>query len=137
MPNNANIRSPITLFGNGRSGTSVLYRAFSQHPDVEGCGESANLTFTTWRALEQISGLTRYGKIADKDYGADAGDLVRQAYLAILPTETREWAHKPIGLPRIHRDFPGVEPDSEDFVAWYWTVFDRSFPESRNLALLR
>jgi hypothetical protein len=137
MPNKENIRSPITLFGNGRSGTSVLYRAFSQHPDVEGCGESANLTFTTWRALEQISGLTRYGKIHTKDYGADASELVRQAYLAVFPSAKKDWMHKPIGLPRIHRDFPDVEPDSDEFVDWYWTVFSRSFPDSRNLALLR
>jgi hypothetical protein len=137
MPNSANIRSPITLFGNGRSGTSVLYRAFSQHPDVEGCGESANLAFTTWRALEQISGLTRYGKIHKKDYGADAAELVRQAYLTVFPSEKREWMHKPIGVPRIQRDFLDIEPDSDEFVDWYWMVYSRSFPDSRNLALLR
>lgn len=137
MPNRENIRSPITLFGNGRSGTSVLYRAFSQHPDVEGCGESANLAFTTWRALEQISGLTRYGKIEKKDYGADAAELVRQAYLTVFPSDKKEWMHKPIGLPRIHRDFLDIEPDSDAFVDWYWTTFSRSFPDSRNLALLR
>ncbi len=137
MPNRENIRAPITLFGNGRSGTSVLYRAFSQHPDVEGCGESANLVFTTWRALEQISGLTRYGRIEKKDYGADAAELVRQAFLAVFPSGKKEWMHKPIGVPRIHRDFPDVEPDNDAFVDWYWTVFLRSFPDSRNLAILR
>jgi hypothetical protein len=137
MPNKDNIRSPITLFGNGRSGTSVLYRAFALHPEVEGCGETANLIFTSWRALEQISGLTRYGKIESKDHGADAAELVRNAFLAVLPSEKKEWMQKPIGLPRIYRDFPDVEPDSDMFVAWYWTAFRRSFPESRSLAILR
>ncbi|HWA90310.1 MAG TPA: sulfotransferase [Rhizomicrobium sp.] len=137
MPNKDNIRSPITLFGNGRSGTSVLYRAFSRHPDVETAGESANLIFTTWRALEQISGITPYGKIEKRDYGVDAAGLVRHAFLAVFPSEKKQWMHKPIGLPRIHRDFPDVEPDSDVFVEWYWTVFRRCFPQSRNLAILR
>lgn len=137
MPNKENIRSPITLFGNGRSGTSVLYRAFALHPEVEGCGETANLIFTTWRALEQISGITRYGKIESRDYGADASEMVRNAFLAVLPSEKKEWMQKPIGLPRIYRDFPDIEPDSDRFVEWYWTAFRRSFPESRSLAILR
>lgn len=137
MPNPNNILSPITLFGTPRSGTSVLYRALTEHPDVEGGGESANLVFTTWRALEQISGVTRYGKIALKDYGADGARLVQQAFLTVFPSEKKEWMHKPIGVPRIHADFPGTEPESETFVQWYWMVFSRSFPQSRNLAILR
>ena len=137
MPNKDNITSPITLFGINRSGTSVLYRAIVEHPSVDGCGESASLIFTTWRALEQISGLTRYGKIDSKDYGADAAVLVRRAFLKVFPSDKTEWAQKPIGVPRIHRDFPGVEPHSDAFVEWYWTAFRRSFPRSRNFAILR
>ncbi len=137
MPNPGNIRSPITLFGIARSGTSVLYRAFTEHPLVDGCGESANLAFTTWRALEQISGLTRFGKIETWDYGAVASELVRQAYLTVFPSDKAEWMHKPIGVPRIQRDFKDIEPDSDAFVQWYWTVFLRSFPQSRNFAILR
>ncbi|HEY1836994.1 MAG TPA: sulfotransferase [Rhizomicrobium sp.] len=125
------------MFSNGRSGTSVLYRAFSLHPGVDGCGESANLAFTTWRALEQISGITRYGRVETKDFGAEAAQLVRHAYLTVFPSDKKEWVHKPIGLPRIHRDFPGAEPDSDEFVDWYWNVFSRSFPDSRNFAILR
>jgi hypothetical protein len=137
MPNLRNIESPITLFGYGRSGTSVLYRSFALHPDVDTVGESANLIFTTWRALEQISGLTRYGKIEKKDYGADAAQLVRQAFLTVFPSDKNQWMHKPINTPRILRDLTDGESDSDTFVAWYWNVFTRSFPASRNLAVVR
>ncbi len=137
MPNPQNIEAPITLFGNGRSGTSLLYRALVLHPDVDRTGETANLIFTTWRALEQISGRTRYGKIGNIDHGADAAKLVRQAFLTVFPSDKREWLQKPIGLPRIYGDFPGIEPDSDAFVAWYWQAFTRSFPASRNLAIIR
>ncbi len=101
MPNIRNIESPITLIAHSRSGTSVLLRAFGLHPDVEAVGETANLVFTTWRALEQISGLTRYG---NADCSADAAVLVRNAFLHAFPSPKRHWMHKPIGVPRIHRD---------------------------------
>jgi hypothetical protein len=35
----------------------------------------------------------------------------------------------------VQRDFPDM--DADEFVAWYWTVFSRSFPGSRNLAIVR
>ncbi len=136
MPSPANIHAPITLFGSPRSGTSVLYRAFAYHPDIDAAGESAGLIFTSWRALEQISGLTRYGRMEKKDFGPDAAGLVRHAFLTVLPSDKKEWMHKPIGLPRIYRDFV-EEPDSDEFVGWYWSVFRQCFPQSRNLAIVR
>jgi Sulfotransferase family len=132
MPNIRNIESPITLIGHGRSGTSVLLRAFDAHPDVEAVGESANLIFTTWRALDQIAGLTRYGRA---DPAADASVLVRNAFLQVFPSPKRHWMHKPIGVPRAWRDFAADDPDG--FVAWYWRAFDASFPGARIFSVLR
>ncbi len=132
MPNLRNIESPITLIGHGRSGTSVLLRAFDAHPDVEAVGESANLIFTTWRALEQIAGLTRYGR---REVDVDASVLVRNAFLHVFPSPKQHWMHKPIGIPRVWRDFAADDPDA--FVAWYWRVFHASFPGARVFTVLR
>jgi hypothetical protein len=135
MPNSENIRAPISLIGYGRSGTSVLFRAFAAHPGVDAVGESANLIFTTWRALEQISGITRYGNIDAKDYAEDAAGLVRNAFLNIFPSDKPYWMQKPIGIPRVHREFKVTE--SEEFVEWYWKVFTNSFPNSKNFSVVR
>jgi hypothetical protein len=126
------VDSPISLIAHSRSGTSVVFRAFSLHPEVEAVGETANLIFTTWRALEQISGLTRYGR---NDCSADASVLVRNAFLLAFPSPKRNWMHKPIGVPRIWRDFS--DDDLDSFVVWYWRVFQQSFPNSRTFSVVR
>jgi Sulfotransferase family len=135
MPNAANITAPITLFGYGRSGTSLLFKSFLARNDTDCVGESANLIFTTWRALEQVSGLTRYGKIESKAYQADAAGLVQSAFSRIYPSERKYWMQKPIGTPRIMWDFNAEE--QKTFPEWYWMVFNSSFPDARKFAIVR
>lgn len=136
MPNITNIKAPISLIAHGRSGTSLLFKAFAARNDMDCIGEAGNLVFTTWRALEHVSGLTRYGKVEDPDvYGRDAGALVRKAFLTIYPSEREKWMMKPIGTPRIMWDFPGNDWDA--LADWYWTVFNTSFPQARKFSIVR
>lgn len=136
MPNRTNIKAPFSLIAYGRSGTSLLFKAFSARNDMDCTGETGNLIFTPWRALEQVSGITRYGKADDpKVYGREAGAIVRKAFLTVFPSEKEHWMQKPIGTPRIMWDFDAKDVDS--FVEWYWTVFNRSFPQSRKFSIVR
>src|SRR5881392_2281706 len=91
MPNESNIGSPISLVAHGRSGTSLLFRAFGKLADVDCVGETANMIFTTWRALDQIAGITRYGVIPNPHYKQDAARLVRNAFLQIFPSEKKDY----------------------------------------------
>ncbi|MFD0979794.1 sulfotransferase [Tropicimonas aquimaris] len=136
MPNIQNIKAPVSLIAHGRSGTSLLFKAFAARGDMDCVGEAGNMVFTTWRALEQVSGLTRYGKVENPDiYGRDAGALVRKAFLTIYPSEREHWMMKPIGTPRIMWDFSSKDWDA--FAKWYWMVFNTSFPQARKFTIIR
>ncbi|MGB0659658.1 MAG: hypothetical protein ACPGNV_05705 [Mangrovicoccus sp.] len=135
MPNPSNIKSPISLVAYGRSGTSLLFKAFQQCGNIDCLGETANLVFTSWRALEHIEGLTRYRGFNEGHYQKDAGRLVRNAFSSVFPSEHELWMHKPIGTPKVLWEFPQNKID--EFVDWYWMAFNNSFPESRTFAVIR
>lgn len=135
MPNRNNITAPFSLIAYGRSGTSLLFKAFAARSDMDCTGETGNLIFTSWRALEQISGITRYGKIEEMDYRVDGAKLVRGAFLNIFPSDKPLWMQKPIGTPKMMWDFPSGDLDG--FIDWYWMVFNSAFPKARKFSIIR
>jgi hypothetical protein len=132
MPNANNIYNPITLIAYGRSGTSLVARSIARNTDVELVGETANLIFTPYRSVEQITGLTRMLDESSTEVGAE---ISRFAFLKAFPSDKPEWIHKPIGIPRIFWEF-GYH-NAEHFISWYWMVLSNIFPNSRNFSIVR
>lgn len=124
MPNWRNIRGPITLIGNGRSGTSLISQLFSHHPDGTYVGETANLIHTVYHALDNSLPGNKKEEIPD---------VIRGSFNYLYPSKEEFWFHKPIGIPMAHNYFP----DRDEFHKWYWTVFDKVFPHASYFTVLR
>lgn len=124
MPNWLNIYSPITLIGNGRSGTSLISQAFRAHTDCVYVGETVNLIQSTYYSL--ASSLPQPRK-------SDIPDIIRGIFLHLYPTKKKFWFHKPIGIPIIYKNFP----NDDDFCNWYWNVIDLVFPHASYFTVLR
>jgi hypothetical protein len=138
MPNAANIDSPIVLIGAGRSGTSLVSKIFDLHPDCVGVGETANLIFGPWRAVE-LSSASIAPLVEHDAWVAEAeraGRVVRQTFLTCFPDDRAHWMQKPIGVPKAVSDRFDDEL-SPEAAAWYWQVLTTSFPRARCLAILR
>lgn len=141
MPNTDNITRPITLVSFGRSGTSLAFNIMGAHPEVDACGETAPLLFGTWRAAERENNVIRpdpeLGQGGDHDLRC--GKAVRGAFLGMFGGDERpRWLHKPINVPypisvRERRD-PGR---FEAACVWYWRALKTSFPDGRNITILR
>ena len=139
MPSPQNITSPITLIANGRSGTSLLMNVLRAHPDVTPTGETAQIVFGVWNAVERARGVIR----PDPELGgpeahdARCAKAVRAAMLATFPeADTPRWMQKPIGLPWVLNHLPGA-PDAAARGAWYWNAFSTSFPDAQVITILR
>jgi len=124
MPNWSNILCPISLIGNGRSGTSLVSQVFSAHPDITYIGETVNLIQSTYYSI--ASGLPKRKK-------ERIPELIRNIFTHLYPTKEKYWFHKPIGAPIIHSNFK----DIDQFCEWYWKVFDRVFPHASCFTVLR
>ena len=124
MPNTSNISSPFTIVGNGRSGTSLLSKAFNAHPDCFFAGETVNLIHSVWTAL--ASSLPEKKK-------AEIPDVIRHQFLRLYPSNQKYWMHKPIGVPIVVRFYN----DEEEFFDWFWDVIDQVFPQAKYFTVLR
>lgn len=124
MPNWKNIRGPITLIGNGRSGTSLVSQIFSHHPDGAYIGETANLIHTVYHALDNSLPLDKKNEIKG---------TIRGSFNYLYPSKEEFWFHKPIGIPMASNYFS----DREAFRQWYWTIFDEVFPDAEYFTVLR
>ena len=124
MPTPKNITKPITLIGNGRSGTSLVSKVLSAHPDCFFAGETVNLIHSVWRSLECSLPANRHTAIPE---------TLRRQFLYLFPSKQRHWMQKPIGIPIISRTFG----DESDFYDWYWEVPDQTFPDARFFTVLR
>jgi len=138
MPNPENVTSPITLVSFGRSGTSLIADAFSRHPQFSTAGETANLIFGAWQAVELanpvISASIEGGRYVTGD--SRATRVVREALLTTLPSDRPRWFQKPIGVPvALSNKFPDDQWD--EAATWYWKVFSQSFPDARYFTILR
>ena len=124
MPNEANINRPFTIIGNGRSGTSVLSKAFSAHPDCLFAGETVNLIHSVWKSLESSLPPKKLAQIPE---------AIRRQFLFLFPSPKKYWMHKPIGVPIVVRFWE----DEEEFFDWFWEVLDQVFPQAKFFTVLR
>ncbi len=124
MPQNENILAPITIVGNGRSGTSLLSALFRLHSECSFVGETVNTIHGIYRALQTSLPPNRHGEIAE---------FVRHAFLHLYPTKTIRWMQKPIGVPVVHTTFS----DEDEFIGWFWQVMEEVFPNACYLTVLR
>jgi len=139
MPTRGNIRRPITLLGQGRSGTSLTQRILGAHPDVDIHGETASLLWGVWYATAP-GGEEPLRAVPRQRQRQKSGRVVRAAFLAAHPPRSdppaAEWMHKPIGYPWAAA-LIARNRSPEIAAAWYWTVLAKSFPQSRNITILR
>jgi|GEM_PF-3033210 len=138
MPNRSNIDAPITLVGFGRSGSSLLSNVFGRHPDFQFVGETTNLIFGSWYAVEYSAGnipalQERYRFVPEDER---AGRVVRETFLTCFPDSRRYWFHKPIGVPTtVVARFDQTQ--WSDAAEWFWKVMHISFPKGKFFTLLR
>lgn len=138
MPHPGNITAPVTLVSFGRSGSSLLADMFERHPDFSSAGETANLIYGTWRAVEAsipvMPLLAEDGRLVTNE--TRAARVVRQALLSAVPSPRPRWFQKPIGVPT---GLPQLFGDNrwDEAAAWYWKVLRESFPEARYFTVLR
>ncbi len=141
MPNLSNIQRPITLIAPGRSGTTLIGNLFARHPEFCSVGETVNLIFGAWHAVElaqlTVTSLPQnfHGgvPVTDDDLAAR---LARQACLTCYPDDQPRWFHKPIGIPAALGYKFGPRFQSE-VATWYWKVMRMSFPDAKYFTILR
>lgn len=139
MPNPDNITAPIGLVGAGRSGTSLLSQVFQRHPDFQFCGETVNLIFGTWHAVElsgpSIPPLLEEGAWVEDD--ERAARAVRDVFVRCLRSDEPRWFQKPIGNPIAFRMKFGEDYDRDAAGSWYWRVLRTCFPDARWFSVVR
>lgn len=125
MPNTANITAPITIVGNGRSGTSLISQIFHAHPNCHYVGETVNLIHSVSHAMTCSLPESRW---------PDVPDAIRGHFLQFFPSPASRWMHKPIGVPvtiNFYRD------REDEFLDWFWQVLEDVFPDACYLTVLR
>ena len=140
MPNVKNIGAPINLIAHGRSGTSLIQSIFANHPAFDICGETSPLVFGVWHSTERLEGIVRWDPTlqGNQDFRLRCGKAVRGATLETFRNpKKRFWMQKPIGIPWVwgilgHR---GLSEDEK--ISWFWEVLAYSFPEGKNITVLR
>lgn len=141
MPNNANIKRPITLISYGRSGTSLAHNILAAHPDVDGCGETGQMLHGVWDGSQRLKGVVRPDlKLGpDVDHRERSAKAVRKAFLSFFnDPDKKEWVHKPINVPQTIREPQRANPARMKRAGEaYWDAMAFSFPKSRNITILR
>ena len=139
MPNAQNVDAPIVLVGSGRSGTSLVSSLFDLHPDVRFVGETTNLIFEIWSAIDEMVGIVPPLITDGEPIGHQelAARVVRQTFLTCFPDDKLQWMHKPLGVPKaVSERFPSLD-QWDEAAEWYWSGLSRAFPGGVFFALLR
>lgn len=138
MPNTRNVCEPITLLAHGRSGTSLMHRIFESHSQFDVIGESCELIFGTWGAIERTKGIIRgqydNGVLVPFEERCIRG--VRQVLITVCYSEHPRWMQKPIALPSTYPEGT-IRTNVQLFGSLYWRVFKLVFPYARYFTILR
>jgi len=134
----AKIESPITLVGLGRSGTTLIERAFASTSSVCSCGETGGIIFGTYAGA-----LDSYFHSPGLRYDSRelfAADVVRRLFSSLFNiSEASHWFHKPAGIPKMI-SWPNYKSKNDRFefpTQWYWETLDAVFPNARYITVLR
>lgn len=134
----ADIGAPVTLIGLGRSGTTLIEKAFSSCMDVCSCGETGGIIFGTYAgAMDSYFDSPNLNYETRETFSAD---VVRKLFQSLFPiSEAEHWFHKPAGIPKmIPWEAYRVQADRFEFpTTWYWNTFDAVFPRARYITVLR
>jgi len=139
MPNPDNSDSPITLLSYGRSGTSLTMSIMRAHPDVLACGETGQMIFGVWQAMERVRGVIRPDPVLGGTEAHDArcGKAVRAVFEATFPDEGQpRWFQKPINTSATFRQAMSGR-SAQKKGDWYWNVLNTCFPNGQTLTILR
>jgi Sulfotransferase family len=139
MPNQDNIEAPVTLVSFGRSGTTVVSNVFEKHPEFSSVGETSNLIFGSWRAVEASAGTTPPSSQVNPGLSKEEriSRTVHQVFLTFLPDERPRWFQKPIHVPEVLSSILEDENLWADAADWYWKVMRSVFPNAQYLTTLR
>ncbi|WP_112320402.1 sulfotransferase [Oceanibium sediminis] len=141
MPNASNIKRPMTFISYGRSGTSLAFNILAAHPDVDGCGETAQMLHGVWDGSQRLKGVVRPDRELgpDVDHRERSGKAVRAAFLSFFDNPDKpHWVHKPINVPQTIRPQQQAKPHGMRRAGEnYWDAMRYSFPDSTNMTILR
>jgi hypothetical protein len=131
-----NVESPITLIGNGRSGTTLIEACLNLHPQIQTLNETGGIIFGLAAGACESYVPAKEKFASNEDF---AGFAIRQTLLSIEPTERPYWFHKPIGIPKLidWRWQQGARTVSNFPVEWYWKVLMAAFPSGKFMTCLR
>ena len=132
MPNELNIKSPITLISYGRSGTSLISNIMGMNSDVHFVGETASLAFFTALGLEVSKDIVDSNV---PDLTVKSSECIRLLFLHLFKSEKARWFQKPIGIPEAFNTLHYKTEDEQN--VWYWNVLKEAFPEAIYLTVLR
>lgn len=135
---NDEISSPISIVSYGRSGTSLLSWVLGNHPDVDFIGETAQMVFWTWLAVEQSHTVVRTNgdkpQAVTRESAVFCGEAVRSVFRGLFPSTKKYILQKPIGMPEA---FWYLKLKKIECAAWYWNALNHSFPDGKFLTILR
>lgn len=139
MPNPSNIERPIAFLGLGRSGTSAITEIMSHHPQIDNVGEVSPVIWDICEGVRLANMNMRHptpreGSLSRSSLAASA---VRGFFLGNYHSERSSWVMKPIGPISRVRDRFASRASDEEFLDWYFGVFDDCFPEARIYCLVR
>jgi hypothetical protein len=132
MPKKDNLLSPLTLIGNGRSGTSLVLKMFEKREDTFVVGETANMIHSVWDSLSRSLPSCRIPD-AEKTHKQIYQQSVRSTFLRAFNTEHDFWFQKPIGVPSVRAFYK----NDEEFITWYWETFKAVFPKAKCFSVIR
>lgn len=136
----ADLLSPITLVGIGRSGTTLLENVFKSCEDVYATGETGGLIFGTYIGSEASFFHSPILDYSNREVYKSS--VVRALFDKLFPINDnnyKHWFHKPAGIPKFipWKQYREESDNSEFPVTWYWHVMNEVFPNSKYICVLR
>jgi len=136
----ADIEAPITLVGIGRSGTTLLEKAFQASEQTNSIGETLGVISGTYSGA--LDSFFYSKKCTYTNQTSFARSVVHNLFDSLFDVSNgkyEHWFHKPAGLPKmISWERYRVASDSTAFpTRWYWDMFENIFPRAKYLVVLR
>lgn len=144
MPSFSNVQSPISIYGVGRSGSTLLQSIFHHLGWIQACNETIGLVMGAWSGAH-FSPLASDVEAVGHGKHITAMRAVHGALINALPSAKGGWIQKLSGVPNNFVWEPFLtDEDNSDFHGLYPFPFRfyqgcllRCFPSSKNILLVR